>query len=95
MKKCVKCREPIEQKHKIEDCSEGKKPQQVQLIILPKPTNSHVVRASATETVDSDSIPGGVKLKAIKIGIPASLVDVQQLKGQREPSTMCGRQVAA
>ena len=62
MKKCVKCREPIEQKHKIEECSEGKKPQQVQLI-LPKPISSRVVTASATETVDLDSIPGGVKLK--------------------------------
>ena len=33
------------------------------------PTNGRVDRASATEAVDSDSIPGRVKPKTIKIGI--------------------------
>ena len=47
-------------------------------------------RASATEAVDTGSIPGWVKPKTIKIGIPASLLDVQQFKGQCE---VCGRQM--
>ena len=35
----------------------------------PKPISGRVDRASATETVDSDLIPGRVKPKTIKIGI--------------------------
>ena len=50
-------------------------------------------RASATEAVDTGSIPGRVKPKTIKIGITASLLDVQQLKGQCEASNVCGRQM--
>ena len=50
-------------------------------------------RASATEAVDSGSIPGRVIPKTIKIGFTASLLDVQQLKGQYEASAVCGRQV--
>ena len=34
-----------------------------------KPISGRVNRASATEAVDSGSIPGGVKPKTIKIGI--------------------------
>ena len=50
-------------------------------------------RASATETVDSGSILGRVKPKTIKLVFTLSLLDVQQLKGQCEASTVCGRQV--
>ena len=50
-------------------------------------------RASATETVDSGSIPGLVKPKTIKMKFIASLLDVQQLKGHCEASTVCSRQV--
>ena len=50
-------------------------------------------RASATASVDSGSIPGWVKLKTKKLIFTTSLLDVQQLKGQREASTVCGRQV--
>ena len=49
-------------------------------------------RASATEAVDSGSIPGRVQPKTIKLGFTASLLDVQQLKGQCEASAVCGRQ---
>ena len=49
-------------------------------------------RASATKTVDSGSIPGQVKAKLVFI---TSLLDVQQLKGECEASTLCGKQVAA
>ena len=52
-------------------------------------------KESATEAVDSDLIPGRVKPKTTKIGIYSFLLDVQQLKGQCEISTVCGRQVAA
>ena len=34
-------------------------------------------------------------LRLLKLGFAASLLDVQQLKGQCEASTVCGRQVAA
>ena len=54
-----------------------------------------VDRASATETVDSSSIPGRVKPKTKKIGIHSFLLDVQQLKGQYEAFAVCGGQVAA
>ena len=48
-------------------------------------------RASASETVDSGSIPPRVKPKTIKKSVfTATLLDVQQLKGQCEASTMCG-----
>ena len=52
------------------------------------------VRASGTKMVDSGSIPGRVKPKDYKkLVFTASLLDVQQLKGQCEASTVCGRQV--
>ena len=51
-----------------------------------------VGRASATETVDSGSIPGPVKSKIINIVFTASLLDTQQLKGQCEAFTVCGIQ---
>jgi len=35
MKKCVKCRELIEQKVKIDEWIEGKKPQQQVLLLIP------------------------------------------------------------
>ena len=50
-------------------------------------------RASATETVDTGSIPGRFKPKTIKIRIHSFLLDVQQLKGQYEASIVCGRQM--
>ena len=37
-----------------------------------QPISGRVDRASATETVDSGSIPGRVKPKTIKIGIQSS-----------------------
>ena len=37
--------------------------------IFQKPISRRVDRASVTEAVDSDSIPGRVKTKTIKIGI--------------------------
>ena len=46
--------------------------------------SDRVDRASATEAVDSGSIPGRVKPKTIKIVFIASLFDVQQLKKQCE-----------
>ena len=39
------------------------------LYIFQKPICGQVDRASATEAVDSGSIPGRVKTKTIKIGI--------------------------
>ena len=45
---------------------------------LTDPIKGQVDRASATEAVDSGSIPG-------------SLLDVQQLKGQCKASTVCGK----
>ena len=48
-------------------------------------------RASATEAVDSGSIPGRFKPKSMKIGIHSLLLDVQQLKGQCEASAVCGK----
>ena len=60
-----------------------------------RPISSRVNRASATETVDTGSIPGRVKPKTIKLVFTTSLLDVQQLKGECEASTVCGRQVAA
>ena len=49
-----------------------------------------VDRASATEAVDSGSIPGWVKPKTIKIAIHSfPAFDVQQLKEQCESSTVC------
>ena len=47
----------------------------------------------ATETEDSGSIPRRVKPKTIKLVFTASLLDVQQLKEQREASIVCGKQV--
>ena len=44
--------------------------------------HGRVDRALATETVNSSSIPGRVKLKTIKIGITAFLLDVQQFVRQ-------------
>ena len=52
-----------------------------------------VDRASATETVDSGSTPGCGQTKHYKIGIYS--FTFSNKKGQREASTMCGRQVAA
>ena len=52
-------------------------------------------RQSATEVVDSGSIPSQVKPKTYKTVFTASLIEVQQLKGECEASTVCGRQVAA
>ena len=57
------------------------------------PISGRVDRASATEAVDSDSIPGRVKPKTIKLEFTAFLLDVQQPKGQCEASAVCGRQV--
>ena len=57
------------------------------------PISGRVDRASATETVDSGSIPGRVKPRTVKFVFTASLLDVQQLKGQCEASTAYGRQV--
>ena len=50
-------------------------------------------RASATEAVDSGSIPGRVKPTTVKLVLTASLLDVQQLKGECKASAVCGRQV--
>ena len=50
-------------------------------------------RASATEAVDTGSIPGRVKPKTIKLVFTAFLLDVQQSKGLCEASAVCGRQV--
>ena len=47
----------------------------------------------ATETVDSGSIPLRVKPKSKSIGIAAFLLDLQQLKGQCQASTVCGNLV--
>ena len=52
-------------------------------------------RASATEAVDTGSIPGRVKPKTVKLVFTAFLLDVQQSKGLCESSAVCGRQVAA
>ena len=49
---------------------------------------------SVTEAVNSGSIPGRVKPKTIKIGIHSFLLDIQQLKGQCEAPTVCGRKWA-
>ena len=57
------------------------------------PISGRVDRASATEAVDTGSIPGRVKPKTIKLVFTASLLDVQQLKGQCEASIVCGRQM--
>ena len=43
-----------------------------------EPISGRVERATATEAVDSGSIPGRVKPKIIKIGIYSFLLDVQQ-----------------
>ena len=52
-------------------------------------------RASATETVDTDSILGGVKPKAIKIWhSQLPYLTFSNKKGQCEASTVCGRQLA-
>ena len=58
-----------------------------------EPISGRVDRASATEAVDTGSIPGRVKPKTIKIGIHSFPLDVQQLKGQCEASIVCGRQM--
>ena len=50
---------------------------------------------SATETVDSGSISGPVKLKTIKLVSTTCLLDVQYSKIQCEAFTVCGRHVAA
>ena len=52
-----------------------------------------IQRASATETVDTGSIPGLVKPRLQKLLFTSSLLDVQQLKGQCEASSVCGRLV--
>ena len=52
-------------------------------------------RKSASEMVDSGSITRRVKLKTIQSDIRSFPARVQQLKGQREVSTVCDRQVAA
>ena len=64
-----------------------------QLGLSRLPIGSRVDRVSATETVDSGSIPGRVKPKTKKLILTAFLLDVQQLKGQCEASTVCGKQV--
>ena len=58
-----------------------------------QPISGRVDRASAIETMDSDSILGRVKPKTKKLVFTASLLDVQQLKGQCKASAECGRQV--
>ena len=50
-------------------------------------------RVGAAETVHSSSIPGWVTPKKNYKIFTAFLLDVQQLKGQREISTVCGRQM--
>ena len=57
-------------------------------------TGGRVDRASATEAVDSGSIPGRIT-QTKKLVFTASLLDVQQLKGQCEAPAVCGRLVAA
>ena len=52
------------------------------------------LRASATEAVDTGSIPGRVKPKTVKLVFTAFLLDVQQSKGLCESSAVCGRQVS-
>ena len=56
-----------------------------------QPISGEVDRATDTETVDSISTPDRIKSKTIKIGIHSfpALLDVQQLKGQCEASTVC------
>ena len=61
--------------------------------IVHRPISNRVNRASATKTIDTGSIPGRVKPKTIKLVFTASLLDVQQLKGECEASTVCDRQV--
>ena len=61
--------------------------------IITKLISGRVDRASATEAVDSGSIPGRVKPKTVTIGIHSFMLDVQQLKGQCEASIVCGRQI--
>ena len=58
-----------------------------------KPISGRVDKASATEAVDTGSIPGRVKPKTIKLVFTAFLLDVQQSKGLCEASAVCGRQV--
>ena len=60
-----------------------------------QPISGRVHGAPATETVGTGSIPVRSNLRLLKLGFAASLLDVQQLKGQCEASTVCGRQVAA
>ena len=45
------------------------------------------------EAVDSGSIPGRIKPKTLQIVFTASLLDVQQLKGQSAASAVRGKQV--
>ena len=49
--------------------------------------------SSATDTVHSGSIPGWAKSNTEKFLFTAFLLNVQQLKGECEASTVCGRQV--
>ena len=63
------------------------------IVYVIEPISGWVNRTSATELINSGSIPGRVKAKTIKIA--ASLLDVQDWKGQCETFTVCGRQVAA
>ena len=67
------------------DCSSG--------YLHNKSISGRVDKASATETVDSGSIPRRVKPKTIKLAFTASLLDVQQLKGQCVASAVCGRRL--
>ena len=60
-------------------------------MVAAKPITGRVDRASATETVDTGSIPSRVKPK--KLVFAAFLPDNQQLKGQCEASIMCAKQV--
>ena len=60
------------------------------------PISGQVDGASAAEMVDSGSITGRVKPKTIKkLVFKAFLLDVQQLNGQCEAFSVCGKQVVA
>ena len=52
-------------------------------------------RASATETIDSGSIPGRLILKTRKISTTELSAWFSSVKGQCAASTVCGGQVAA
>ena len=76
---------------KLTSCTRKHFPNEVSQI--NRSISSRVDRASATETVDSGSITGRVKLKTIKIDIQSFPAWRSALKGQCEASTVCGRLV--